>query len=175
MTIPLCTVVQVGVNGESPICGGSSPDEVPPPLFTCDETHFDDTFWDSDWFFFNVGFNRWDCFGMPGGTTRSLTSDPTLGWNVNTFRPANMRVTLEVVETGNPLSSYPVSIDMFLDDTDEVQLGSTVTIIDGPGFFTINIELDYTSSMASAGIGAFMINTDTYIGGPNIICIEFIE
>ena len=171
MTIPLCAVVQVGVNGESPTCGGSQPD-TPPPMVGCTPTHLDDTFWTSvpGFFFWIPGPNIWARTGTAPATSPSLLAIG--GWNVNTFRPTTMRLTFRVEEhVGN---AFPASIDFFLDDTDAVQLGSTNTIVTEIGTHTIEIALDYSSSLPGAGIEALLVNTDMYIGGPAITCIQFL-
>lgn len=160
MVVPLCTVVKVGVNGESPECGGSS--TPPPPGPEClDAT--DNTFWDGDGYVWVPGSSHWE--GSSGGDLEAI------GTWAQGFRPTTAKILLN---SGPQASGFLTSNDLYIFDSSFNLIGS-VTGFSFPAYET-DLELEINLDFSSAGdidgieIGSFLYNI-----GPLIKRIEFCD
>ena len=162
MSLPLCLVVDVGVNGESPICG-----EAPIEPSLCIPTHLDDTFWlgESGWEW-NAGLNRWDMSEIDS----SVFLTPIGGWNTPTFRPTKAFVTLIAPDA----SIFPITSDIIILVTGFDLIGSEEAIFENAfSVVTLEIDLDWTEVVPESSILRLTASNDIYMQGPYITCLGF--
>jgi len=142
---------------------------------TCVSTHLDDTFWTPNDFFWDI--DQWrssDPNGSDGGVPVVL-GPPIGGWNTPGFRPDRMNISIGILSQG--VGATELNYDIFLDDTNSTQIGSTTlfksrTILETTGA-SASMTLDFSGS-GGFGIGNITITPDVYSGKIINFCIQFI-